>query len=267
MRLEWLECLIEMGLERVLERRAGCCLDHLGQRIEQLRLGASQVAELLGEYIADGVERHGYSFDVAGAPPSFSPPWPLLRQRAGCARRRRAGNPYDEGVPVTLDTISDVFAEQLGDLRSAEAQLLDALPKMVEAASSPALKDAFKSHLDQTFEHSNRIQEIISSVDFSVPQEQCEAMKGLIAEGEKVIKEGGDGRVKDVALIAAAQRVEHYEIAAYGTARTLADQLGLGNAKRMLDDTLDEESQTDKLLTKLATGGILGTGINRLAEL
>jgi ferritin-like metal-binding protein YciE len=168
---------------------------------------------------------------------------------------------------VTLDTISDVFAEQLGDLRSAEAQLLDALPKMVEAASSPALKDAFKSHLDQTLEHSNRIQEIISSVDFSIPQEQCEAMKGLIAEGEKVIKEGGDGRVKDVALIAAAQRVEHYEIAAYGTARTLADQLGLGNAKQLLDDTLDEESQTDKLLTKLATGGILGTGINRLAEL
>ena len=92
-----------------------------------------------------------------------------------------------------------------------------------------------------------------------------EAMKGLIAEGEKVIKEGGDGRVKDVALIAAAQRVEHYEIAAYGTARTLADQLGLGNAKQMLDDTLDEESQTDKLLTKL-DGRQDRHGINRLAE-
>ena len=92
-------------------------------------------------------------------------------------------------------------------------------------------------------------------------------MKGLIAEGEKVINEDGDGRVKDVALIAAAQRVEHYEIAAYGTARTLADQLGLGDAKRMLDDTLDEEAQTDKLLTKLATGGLLGAGLNMQAAL
>ena len=172
-----------------------------------------------------------------------------------------------QGVPVTLDTISDVFADQLGDLRSAEAQLLDALPKMVQAATSTSLKDAFKTHLDQTLEHSNRIQEIINSLDFSVPQEQCEAMKGLIAEGERVIKEDGDGRVKDVALIAAAQRVEHYEIAAYGTARTLADQLGLGDAKRMLDDTLDEEAQTDKLLTKLATGGLLGAGLNMQAAL
>ncbi len=168
---------------------------------------------------------------------------------------------------MTLDTISDVFADQLADLRSAEAQLLDALPKMVQAATSAALKDAFRKHLDQTLEHSNRIQEIINAVDFSVPQEQCEAMKGLIAEGEKVINEDGDGRVKDVALIAAAQRVEHYEIAAYGTARTLADQLGLGDAKRMLDDTLDEEAQADKLLTKLATGGLLGAGLNMQAAL
>ena len=168
---------------------------------------------------------------------------------------------------MTLDTIHDVFAEQLGDLRSAEAQLLDALPKMVQAASSPELKNAFKTHLDQTLEHSNRIQEIIGSVDFSVPEEHCEAMKGLISEGEKVIKEDGDGKVKDVALIAAAQRVEHYEIAAYGTARTLADQLGLGDAKRMLDETLDEEAQTDKLLTKLATGGMLGSGISEGAAL
>jgi ferritin-like metal-binding protein YciE len=164
---------------------------------------------------------------------------------------------------TTLNSIQDVFADQLGDLRSAEKQLLDALPKMAEAAFDTELKHAFKTHLDETLEHSDRIQEIIDSVDFAVPGEECEAMKGLIAEGEKVIEADGDDKVRDVALIAAAQRVEHYEIAAYGTARTLADQLGLSDAKGLLDETLDEEAHADKLLTKIATGGLIGTGVNQ----
>ncbi len=167
---------------------------------------------------------------------------------------------------ATLNSIQDVFADQLGDLRNAETQLLDALPKMAEAAFDTELKHAFKTHLDETLEHSNRIQAIINSVDFDVPNEECEAMKGLIAEGEKVINADGDDKVRDVALIAAAQRVEHYEIAAYGTARTLADQLGLSDAKGLLDDTLDEEAHADKLLTKIATGGLIGTGVNQEAE-
>ena len=91
-------------------------------------------------------------------------------------------------------------------------------------------------------------------------------MKGLIAEGEKVIEADGDEKIRDVALIAAAQRVEHYEIAAYGTTRTLADQLGLSDAKHLLDETLDEEAHADKLLTKIATGGLIGTGVNQDAE-
>ena len=132
---------------------------------------------------------------------------------------------------TTFNSIQDVFADQLGDLRSAENQLLDALPKMAQAAFDSELSDAFRTHHDQTVEHANRIQQIISSLHFDVPNEECEAMKGLIAEGEKVIEADGDEKVRDVALIAAAQRVEHYEIAAYGTARALADQFGLDDAK------------------------------------
>jgi ferritin-like metal-binding protein YciE len=157
------------------------------------------------------------------------------------------------------------MGDQLGDLRSAEMQLMDALPKMEAAASDAELKTAFRNHYEETKGHFSRLQEIIGSVDFAVPTEQCEAMKGLIAEGEKVIKADGDPDVRDVALIAAAQRVEHYEIAAYGTARTLAKELGLSEAQALLDETLDEESDADKLLTKIATGGLIGSGINQTA--
>jgi ferritin-like metal-binding protein YciE len=170
-----------------------------------------------------------------------------------------------KGVIVKLNSITDVMGDQLGDLRSAEMQLIDALPKMAEAATDSELKSAFNTHLKQTREHFARLQEIIGSVDFAVPVEECEAMKGLIAEGEKVIKAEGEPEVKDVALIAAAQRVEHYEISAYGTARTLAKELGLSQARSLLDATLDEESDADKLLTKIATGGLIGAGINEAA--
>jgi ferritin-like metal-binding protein YciE len=175
--------------------------------------------------------------------------------------------PVDEekGYIVKLNSITDVMGDQLGDLRSAEMQLIDALPKMAEAATDSELKSAFNTHLKQTREHFARLQEIIGSVDFAVPVEECEAMKGLIAEGEKVIKAEGEPEVKDVALIAAAQRVEHYEISAYGTARTLAKELGLSQARSLLDATLDEESDADKLLTKIATGGLIGAGINEAA--
>jgi ferritin-like metal-binding protein YciE len=166
---------------------------------------------------------------------------------------------------VKLDSITDVMGDQLGDLRSAEQQLIEALPKMAEAASDSELKAAFRDHFEQTKGHFSRLQEIIGSVDFGVPTEQCEAMEGLIAEGEKVIEAEGDPDVRDVALIAAAQRVEHYEIAAYGTARTLAKELGLSDAQALLDKTLDEEAHADKLLTKIATGGLIGSGINETA--
>ena len=113
--------------------------------------------------------------------------------------------------------------------------------------------------------HVARLEEIKSHVSQAIPVETCQAMKGLIKEGEEVIEAQGDSAALDVALIAAAQRVEHYEIAGYGTARTLADQLGYDRAEELLDETLDEESKADKLLTKIATGGLLSSGINKEA--
>jgi ferritin-like metal-binding protein YciE len=170
------------------------------------------------------------------------------------------------GNTVNLNSITDVMADQLGDLRSAEMQLMDALPKMAQAASDSELKASFENHLEETKGHFRRLQEIIANVDFPVPTEECEAMRGLIAEGEKVIEADGEPDVRDVALIAAAQRVEHYEIAAYGTASRLARELGLSDARTLLDETLQEEGNADKLLTKLATGGMFSSGINEAAN-
>jgi ferritin-like metal-binding protein YciE len=166
---------------------------------------------------------------------------------------------------MQIDSIQDVYADQLGDLRSAETQLIEALPKMANAASSTELKQAFSDHLEQTRGHLQRLEQIIGSYPAAVPDETCEAMQGLVKEGEEIVGATGDGSAKDAALIAAAQRVEHYEIAAYGTARRLADQLGMDDAEALLGETLNEEGDADKLLTKLATGGLLGVGINERA--
>ena len=165
---------------------------------------------------------------------------------------------------MQLDNLNDLFIEQLADLHSAETQLVDALPKMATAASHDELRQTFQHHLEETRDHLQRLDEIISGLDRTVTK-QCEGMRGLIREGEEIVSAAGDPAVRDAGLIAAAQRVEHYEIAAYGTARTLADQLDLGDARELLDQTLDEESQTDKLLTKIATGGMFKTGVTEQA--
>jgi ferritin-like metal-binding protein YciE len=167
---------------------------------------------------------------------------------------------------MKLDSLEDVFTHELNDLYSAEDQLVEALPKMAQAASSENLKKAFEHHLEETRDHLDRIQEIFGQLGKRRSGAECKAMKGLIAEGEEVIKSKGDATARDAALIAAAQRVEHYEIAAYGTAKTLAGELDLSDAKDLLDQTLDEESNADKLLTKLATGGMLSSGINQDAS-
>jgi ferritin-like metal-binding protein YciE len=166
---------------------------------------------------------------------------------------------------VQLNTLDDLFAEQLGDLKNAEQQLVQALPKLAAAASHDDLRKAFQHHLEETRDHVRRLDDIIGQLGRPVPPEECKGMKGLIQEGEEMMAAGSSGAVLDAGLIAAAQRVEHYEISAYGTARTLADELGLDDAKEMLDQTLDEESQADKLLTKIATGGMLKTGVNKEA--
>jgi ferritin-like metal-binding protein YciE len=166
---------------------------------------------------------------------------------------------------MRLDTLEDVFVEQIADLYSAEQQLVQALPKMIGAAHSDELRQAFAEHFEQTKGHVTRLEEVMRHASKTVPQENCEAMQGLLREGEEVIGAQGDGAALDAALIAAAQRVEHYEIAGYGTARTLADQLGYDRAEELLDETLDEEANADKRLTKLATGGIFSSGINEEA--
>lgn len=137
---------------------------------------------------------------------------------------------------------------------------------MADAASERKLQQAFTQHLDLTQGHLMRLEETIASSPSPVPDDPCEAMQGLISDCNRIIHADGPGEVKDVALIAAAQRVEHYEISAYRTARTLADQLDQRDARQLLSETLDEESQADELLTKLATGGLIFAGINERAQ-
>jgi ferritin-like metal-binding protein YciE len=162
-------------------------------------------------------------------------------------------------------SLKDVLEEQLEDLHSAETQLVEALPKMAQAAQHDELREAFQHHLEETRGHVKRVEEALGELGVSNPTEVCKGMKGLIAEGEETIQMEGDSTAKDAALIAAAQRVEHYEIAAYGTARQLAGDCGFDGIKDLMDQTLDEESQADSLLTKIATGGMFKAGLNQQA--
>jgi ferritin-like metal-binding protein YciE len=157
---------------------------------------------------------------------------------------------------AALNTFDDLFVEQLQDLYDAEQRLTKALPKMAAAAHSPALKSAFEEHLRQTQNHVTRLEQVFKSIGKSAQSKTCEAMKGLVEEGSEVIGAKGDPNVKDAALIAAAQRVEHYEIAGYGTVRTFAQHLGKSEAVRLLQETLNEEAETDKKLTGLAEKAI-----------
>lgn len=162
-------------------------------------------------------------------------------------------------------SLNDVLQEQLEDLHSAETQLLVALPKMAQAAHSDQLREAFQQHLDETRGQLTRVRDALGEIGVASPTEVCKGMQGLIAEGEETMMREGDPMAKDAALIAAAQRVEHYEIAAYGTARQLADDCGFDGVRELMDQTLYEESQADKLLTKIATGGMFKAGINQKA--
>jgi ferritin-like metal-binding protein YciE len=153
---------------------------------------------------------------------------------------------------MTLNSLSDLFVVQIEDLYDAEQRLTKALPKMADAATNKPLKSAFQEHLRQTEQHVTRLEKVFGIMGMSPKSETCEAMKGLIAEGEEAIKATGDPNVRDAALIAAAQRVEHYEIAGYGTVRTLAQHLGQEEAARILQQTLDEEVACDKKLTQIA---------------
>jgi ferritin-like metal-binding protein YciE len=153
---------------------------------------------------------------------------------------------------MKLESLNDLYLEQLKDLYSAETQIVDALPKMAEAASSPELKKGFNDHLRQTEEHVRRLERIFEGLQEKAKGHTCEAMKGLLKEGAEMTKMKGEPAVIDAGLIACAQRVEHYEIAGYGTVRTFARQLGKNDHVALLDKTLLEEKQTDEKLTTLA---------------
>ena len=166
---------------------------------------------------------------------------------------------------LQLGSLQDVFEAQLGDLYDAEKQLLVALPRMAGAAHADELREAFETHLAETRAHVERLERLFSDLRLPMPSQQCKAMQGLIAEGGEIVAASGDPAAKDAALIGAAQRIEHYEIAGYGTARTLANELDYGDAASVLSETLDEESKADASLTKVATGGLFRSGVNRQA--
>jgi ferritin-like metal-binding protein YciE len=162
-------------------------------------------------------------------------------------------------------SLKDVLREQLEDLHSAETQLVEALPKMAEAAHHDELREAFQQHFDETRGQLYRVAEALGELGVSHPTEVCKGMEGLIFEGAEMMRRKGDPMALDAALIGAAQRIEHYEIAAYGTARQLADDCGFGGMRELLEQTLYEESQADKTLTKIAIGGMFRAGVNQKA--
>lgn len=156
------------------------------------------------------------------------------------------------GMSLTLDNLQDLLIQQLQDLYSAEDQLLSALPKMAEAAHGPQLKTAFTTHLQETRRQKERLERVFRLLGQEPAAEKCQAMAGLISEGSEIIQATGEPEVKDAALIAAAQRVEHYEIAGYGCARTFARHLHRDDVAALLQETLQEESRTDELLSEIA---------------
>lgn len=157
---------------------------------------------------------------------------------------------------MKLKTLDDLLVHELKDLYSAESQLIKALPKMAKAAQSPNLKQAFTSHLEETKVQKERLEQALQILEVSPRGMKCKAMEGLIEEGQELIEEDGDPIVKDAGLIGAAQKVEHYEIAGYGTAAAMAELLGKKDIAQLLKQTLSEEKMADVKLNKLAKSEI-----------
>jgi ferritin-like metal-binding protein YciE len=154
---------------------------------------------------------------------------------------------------VKLNSLHELFVEQLKDLYDAEHQLIKALPKLAKASSSEELRNAFQEHLEKTEQHAQRIEQIFDAMGQTAKAQKCKGMEGLVKEGSEIIKEEDvEDEVKDAGLIAAAQRVEHYEIAGYGTVRTYANLLGESEAANLLQQTLEEEKEADQTLNQIA---------------
>jgi ferritin-like metal-binding protein YciE len=155
---------------------------------------------------------------------------------------------------MKLESLRDLFIEELQDLYSAEGQILETLPDLIEEANSPELKRAFKEHLDQTQEHVKRLDTIFDELGDEVDREDktCKGMKGILKDGEELMDSEAESEVLDAGMIAAAQRVEHYEIAGYGTVKVFAKLLGQNSWANLLGKTLEEEKQADQKLTQIA---------------
>jgi ferritin-like metal-binding protein YciE len=157
---------------------------------------------------------------------------------------------------MALESLQDLFLNELKDIYNAEKQIVRALPRMAKAAEAPELSQAFTKHLRETEGHVGRLERIFKSLGQTPRGKTCKGMQGLLEEGKEILEEDGAPQVIDAALISAAQRVEHYEIAAYGCLRTYAQLLGMNDADRLLEQTLQEEEATDKALTSLGEGGL-----------
>ncbi len=167
---------------------------------------------------------------------------------------------------MKFNNLEELLVNELQDLYSAEVQLVDALPKMQEAASSPDLKEAFKKHLAETKQQVKRLETALRNLQADAAGVTCKAMKGLISEGEEILKSQAPAILKDAAIIGAAQKIEHYEIAGYGTAKAHAKMLDFDEIAELLDDTLQEEGAADKKLSKIAEGSMFVSGINKKAS-
>jgi ferritin-like metal-binding protein YciE len=167
---------------------------------------------------------------------------------------------------MSLRTMEDLLVHELKDLYNAENQIVKALPKMVKAANSPELQKAFEDHLEETKNQVKRLEEIFQQLELPLRGKKCKAMEGLIEEGKEVVDEEAEPHVKDAALIAAAQRVEHYEIAGYGTAQAFAKLLGHETIAELLHQTLEEEKGADVKLTQLAETAINMEAVGAHAE-
>lgn len=165
-----------------------------------------------------------------------------------------------------LNSLSELFIHEMRDLYSAEQQLVDAIPEMAEAASHSDLRDTFNTHLKETRSQLQRLEDIFGEMNVDPEGKWCEAMEGLIDEGQEIIEQSGQEAVKDAALIAAAQRIEHYEISGYGTVRTYAEELGYDDIADVLDNILSEEKNADQQLNEIALGGWLSEGVNVEAQ-
>jgi ferritin-like metal-binding protein YciE len=157
---------------------------------------------------------------------------------------------------VKINSLKELYVQELRDAYDAENQIVKALPKFIKATSIPKLKEALENHLEQTRGHVQRLERIFKGLDETAKAKKCDGLRGILDEGEKTLGEGEKGAVLDAALIAGAQRVEHYEMAAYGSLKTWARQLGDDQGAKLLEETLNEEKEADKLLSQIAQGQV-----------